>query len=154
MAKKPEIGSLAPNFNLQDESGKSHSLSDFSGKTVVLYFYPKDDTPGCTVEACEFRDSFTQITKAGAVVVGVSKDSADSHSSFRKKYGLNFLLLCDPDHAVQDAYASWGPKTFMGRKYDGTLRNTFIIGPNRKIKAIFSNVTPKGHGQQVLDVLS
>jgi peroxiredoxin Q/BCP len=153
MTTIPKVGSTAPEFKLPDEAGKIHSLKDFAGKTVVLYFYPKDDTPGCTVEACEFRDSFSQLTKAGALVVGISKDPADSHSDFKKKYGLNFLLLSDSDHKVMEAYGSWGEKSMMGKTFMGTLRNTFIIRPDGKIKRVFEAVTPKGHAQQVIDAL-
>ncbi len=146
-------GDEAPNFSLPDKAGNLHSLSDFAGKTVVLYFYPEDDTPGCTTEACEFRDAQEEIIKRGAVIIGVSPDSGESHLRFEEKYGLNFLLLSDPSHKVLEAYGSWGRKKFAGREYDGVFRNTFVIGPDGRVRKIFLGVTPKGHARQVLDSL-
>lgn len=145
-------GAAAPDFHLPDKDGKLHSLKDFVGKTIVLYFYPEDDTPGCTVEACEFRDAKQDIASRGAFVIGISKDSPESHEAFDKKYGLNFLLLSDAEHKVISAYGSWGLK-IAGKEFEGTLRNTFIIGPDGRIKKIFTGVTPKGHAKQVLDAI-
>ncbi len=143
----------APGFSLPDKSGKLHSLADFAGKTVVLYFYPEDDTSGCTIEACEFRDARQEFLARGAVVIGVSKDSRESHARFEEKYGLNFLLLSDPSHEVIASYGSWGLKKFAGKEYEGTFRNTFIIDADGRIRKIFTNVTPKGHSKQVLETL-
>lgn len=140
----------APDFELPDETGKLHKLSDYRGKFVVLYFYPKDDTPGCTTEACGFRDNYSAYTQAGAVILGVSPDSAKSHTKFKNKYELPFTLLADEDHAVCEQYGAWGLKKFMGREYDGVLRTTFVIGPDGLIKQVFEGVKPDGHSQEVL----
>lgn len=148
-----EIGSKAPEFNLLDSNGKKHSLSDFSGKNVVLYFYPKDDTPGCTIEACEFRDSNEDLKNLDAVVIGISKDEGESHRKFIEKYNLNFLLLSNPDSKVIEAYESWGERKFMGKTYMGTMRNTFVIDKKGKIAAILKDVNPKGHSKQVIEEL-
>ncbi|HKA23380.1 MAG TPA: thioredoxin-dependent thiol peroxidase [Candidatus Eisenbacteria bacterium] len=145
-----EIGKPAPEFTLNANGGESVSLSDFLGKTVVLYFYPKDDTPGCTKEACDFRDSWEQITDAGAVVLGVSGDSVPSHDKFRKKYSLPFTLLSDPQHKVSEAYGAWTQKTLYGRSSLGIERSTFVIGPDGKTKAIFRKVKVDGHIDEVL----
>ena len=146
----PEAGSTAPPFSLRSDSGDVVSLKDLTGKKVVLYFYPKDDTSGCTVEACEFRDSWTAVQKRGAVVVGVSPDGVGSHLQFKKKFALPFPLLADEDHAVAEAYGAWGEKSMYGRKYNGILRMTFIIGENGKIEKVFPKVKPKGHAAEVL----
>ncbi len=146
-------GDRAPGFSLKDADGREHSLSEFASRPLVLYFYPKDDTPGCTIEACEFRDAQKAIKAKGAVVVGVSKDGPESHGRFAKKFGLNFLLLSDPGLDVIKAYGSWGKKKFMGREFDGTLRNTFVIGPHGRIKKIFRGVTPKGHAAAALEAI-
>lgn len=140
----------APDFSLQDQFDKTHSLKDYAGKWVVLYFYPKDDTPGCTKEACSFRDEFKEIEKAGAVVLGVSKDSVKSHAKFAEKYNLNFPLLADTDMSVMKAYDAWGLKKFMGREFEGTLRKTFIIDPAGKIVKEYPKVTPKDHAVQII----
>lgn len=140
----------APDFTLTDQNGQPRSLSDYHGKWLVLYFYPKDDTPGCTTEACSFRDERDIITEHGAEVVGVSRDSAESHRKFAEKHGLNFTLLSDPDHAVMEAYGAWGPKKFMGREYDGVLRQTFIINPDGYIVREYPKVTPKNHALQII----
>ena len=145
-----EIGKPAPEFTLNANGGESVSLSDFLGKTVVLYFYPKDDTPGCTKEACDFRDSWEQITDAGAVVLGVSGDSVPSHDKFRRKYSLPFTLLSDPQHKVSEAYGAWTQKTLYGRSSLGIERSTFVIGPDGKTKAIFRKVKVDGHIDEVL----
>jgi thioredoxin-dependent peroxiredoxin len=143
---------LAPNFTLNDESGDSHSLSDYSGKWIVLYFYPKDDTPGCTVEACSLRDARDELAELGATVIGISKDDASAHEKFKAKHTLNFTLLTDPDAAVITAYGAWGKKMY-GR--EGILRKTFIIDPTGHIVKVYGRVTPLGHGNQVVsDVIA
>jgi peroxiredoxin Q/BCP len=140
----------APDFALPDQNGKIHSLADYKGKWVVLYFYPKDDTPGCTTEACSFRDERAVIAEHGAEVIGISKDSIDSHKKFTEKYGLNFTLLSDSDHKIMEAYGSWGLKKFMGREYEGVHRQTFIIDPNGIIVREYPKVTPKDHALQII----
>ncbi len=147
-------GTLAPDFTLATTGGGEVTLSDFRGQKVVLYFYPKDDTPGCTTEACNFRDDHTEIIAAGAVVLGVSPDSVKSHDKFRLKYELPFALLSDPDHQVAEMYGAWGEKKMYGRTYMGILRSTFIIDREGKIVKVFPNVRPKNHSQEVLAVLS
>ncbi len=139
----------APNFNLQDQTGNFHKLDDYKGKWLVLYFYPKDDTPGCTKEACNFRDARADIEKLAAVV-GISKDSVASHKKFSEKYHLNFTLLSDPEHSVIEAYDSWKPKKFMGKEYLGTSRNTFIINPDGKIVKEYLGVDPKNHADEII----
>jgi thioredoxin-dependent peroxiredoxin len=148
-----ETGTLAPDFTLESDGSGPVSLSDFRGKKVVLYFYPKDDTPGCTTEACNFRDDYSALTDAGAVVLGVSPDSIKSHRSFKNKYELPFLLLSDPDHRVADAYGTWGPKKMRGRSYMGIIRSTFVIDEAGKIMRAFPKVDVKQHSQEVLAVL-
>jgi peroxiredoxin Q/BCP len=145
-----KTGSKAPAFSLPSDSGETVSLSGLKGKPVVLYFYPKDDTPGCTVEACEFRDSWADVQKTGAVVLGVSPDGLADHKKFRAKFKLPFPLLADEDHAVADAYGAWGDKSMYGRKYKGILRTTFLIGPDGTIARVFEKVKPKGHAAEVL----
>ena len=140
----------APDFSLQDQFDKTHALKDYAGKWVVLYFYPKDDTPGCTKEACSFRDEFGEIQKLGAMVLGVSKDSVKSHAKFAEKYNLNFPLLADEDKTVMKAYNAYGLKKFMGREYEGTIRKTFIINPNGEIAKEYPNVTPKDHAIAII----
>ena len=147
-------GDKAPDFSLPSSSGKGVKLSDFKGKNVVLYFYPKDDTPGCTKEACTFRDNLTKFGALDAVVLGVSKDSLDSHEGFIKKYGLNFTLLSDEDLTVNNLYGTWVEKENYGRKYWGTERSTFVIGKDGKILKIFRKVKVDGHEQQVLEALA
>lgn len=137
----------APNFELQDDAGTAHSLKDYSGKWLVLYFYPKDDTPGCTTEACSLRDARDDMAELGAEIVGVSKDSASSHEKFKAKHSLNFTLLIDADHSVMDAYGAWGKKQFG---QEGVLRKTFIINPEGQVVKAYGRVTPMGHGEQVL----
>jgi len=143
----------APEFELADENGTVRKLSDFAGKPVVLYFYPKDDTPGCTTEACGFRDQYADYTAAGIVVLGVSPDSTKSHTKFKSKFNLPFALLADEDHKVCDLYGVWGPKKFMGREYEGVLRTTFLIGPDGRILKVFEGVKPDGHSAEVLAAL-
>lgn len=140
----------APNFTLQDQDGIQRNLQDYKGKWIVLYFYPKDDTPGCTTEACSFRDEREVIAEHGAEVIGISKDSVASHKKFIQKYGLTFTLLSDPDHRTIEAYGAWGIKKFMGREYLGTIRQTFIIDPNGMIVREYPKVTPKDHALQII----
>lgn len=142
-----EIQDKAPDFKLEDQDGKLKSLKDFSGKWLVLYFYPKDDTPGCTVEACSLRDANDELISLGANVVGISKDDTDSHRKFKAKHKLNFTLLSDPTGKTIEAYGAWGPKMF-GKL--GIQRKTFIISPSGKIVKIYGRVTPLGHGDQVI----
>lgn len=146
-------GIPAPDFSLPDEKGQMHRLSDFRGQTVVLYFYPKDDTPGCTTEACNFRDDYSAYQEAGIVILGVSPDAIRSHAKFKQKYDLPFPLLADVDHKVCEQYGVWGLKKFMGREYEGVLRTTFLIGPDGIIKKVFENVKPAQHSQEVLAAL-
>lgn len=147
-------GVLAPDFALQDQEEVLHNLSDYRGKKVVLYFYPKDDTPGCTKEACSFRDSFGDFRKNGLVVLGVSKDSISSHAKFQEKYSLPFPLLSDTDTTVIKAYEAWGPKKYMGREYEGVLRITYIIDEEGKILKAYEKVKPQDHAQEILaDIL-
>lgn len=148
-----EEGTMAPGFTLLSDDGAEVSLSDYRGKVVVLYFYPKDDTPGCTTEACSFRDDHSEIVAAGAAVLGVSPDTLKSHTKFKAKYSLPFALLSDPNHQVAEMYGAWGEKKMYGRTYEGILRSTFIIDEEGKIAKIFPKVTPKDHGQQVLEFL-
>jgi peroxiredoxin Q/BCP len=145
-----EVGKKAPAFSLPASNGETVALKDFEGKTVVLYFYPKDDTPGCTKEACDFRDSVTTFTKDDAVVLGVSPDSVKSHGKFIAKFDLPFLLLADEDHAVAEAYGVWAEKSMYGKTYMGVERSTFVIGPDGKVKAIFRKVKVDGHIDEVL----
>jgi thioredoxin-dependent peroxiredoxin len=147
-------GDVAPDFSLPSSTGKSVKLSDLRGKNVVLYFYPADDTPGCTKEACSFRDNLPKFGKVDAVVLGVSKDSLDSHSKFIDKYGLNFTLLSDEDLKVNNLYGTWVEKENYGRKYWGTERSTFVIGKDGKIRKVFRKVKVDGHEQEVLQALS
>jgi thioredoxin-dependent peroxiredoxin len=143
-------GDPAPDFALTTGDGESVSLSDLRGRPVVLYFYPRDDTPGCTTEACSFRDLQPEFKKRDAAVFGVSTDNLKSHQKFAHKYDLTFPLLSDPDHAVAEAYDSWGLKKFMGREYEGVKRNTFLIGPDGKIAHVWEKVKPAGHPEEVL----
>ena len=146
-------GQQAPDFSGETDGGETVSLKDFAGKHVVLYFYPKDETPGCTLEACNFRDNFEPLKAAGAVVLGVSLDSVQSHQKFRDKHRLPFTLLADPEHGIADAYGVYGQKSFLGKKYMGVDRATFLIGPDGKLEKVWSKVTPIGHAGQVLDWL-
>lgn len=146
-------GNKAPDFKLPGDDGKTHSLKDYKGKKVVLYFYPKDDTSGCTKEACDFRDNMKRIAKKDTVVIGVSKDSIKSHNKFKDKYDLNFLLLSDEDCKVLEKYGVWQEKSMYGRKYMGVVRSTFIIDENGKIKKIFPKVKVPGHVDEVLENL-
>jgi len=146
-------GLLAPEFTLSDETGAQRKLSDYRGKAVVLYFYPKDDTPGCTTEACNFRDDYKEYAKAGVVILGVSPDSSKSHTKFKNKFDLPFTLLADENHAICELYQVWGLKKFMGKEYEGVFRTSFVIDTQGKIIKVFANVKPDGHSAQVLDAL-
>ncbi len=143
----------APDFALQDQNGKEVRLSDLAGKTAVVYFYPKDNTPGCTKEACGFRDAYDYMLAKGAAVIGISPDTTKSHEGFARKYGLPFHLLSDPDHAVAQQYGAWGKKKLYGKEYEGIIRSTFIIGGDGTVKKVFPKVTPEGHAEEVLDAL-
>ena len=143
----------APGFSLASDDGTEVSLDQFRGKKVVLYFYPKDNTPGCTREACSFRDDYSIFAMKGAVVIGVSPDASSSHQRFRAKLNLPFYLLTDADHAVATAYGAWGEKKRSGRVYEGILRSTFVIDEDGRLLRIFRKVKPSGHAQEVLQVL-
>jgi thioredoxin-dependent peroxiredoxin len=147
-------GILAPEITLPDETGSVRNLSDYLGRPVVLYFYPKDDTPGCTTEACNFRDDYGAYEQAGVVILGVSPDTPKAHMKFKEKYHLPFTLLADQDHKVCDSYGVWGPKKFMGRDYEGVNRTTFLIDRQGKIIKVFEKVKPEGHSQEILAALN
>jgi peroxiredoxin Q/BCP len=157
MAKEIELklkaGDEAPGFTAATSGGGKISLADFKGRNVVLYFYPRDDTPGCTKEACAFRDGFAQFKKRGAVVLGVSPDTVKSHDKFVEKFKLPFTLVSDDDKKIVTAYGVWGEKSFMGRKYLGVYRVTFLIGPDGRIKNIWPQVKPDEHAAEVLAAL-
>ena len=148
-----EIGKLAPAFTLESDTGEKVSLRDFKGQTVILYFYPKDMTSGCTQEACDFRDLFVQFKKKKAVILGVSKDSVASHQKFKTKYDLPFILLSDPEAEVCESYGVWKEKSMYGRKYMGIERTTFVISPAGKIEQVYSKVKVKDHADSVLEAL-
>jgi thioredoxin-dependent peroxiredoxin len=148
-----EEGDLAPDFTAFDESGGRVRLSDLRGSWVVLFFYPEDDTPGCTVEACGFRDAHELYRKADVVVLGVSPDSAESHRAFKRKFGLPFPLLVDQDHALAGKYGAWGPKNVYGNEVVGMTRSTFVIDPTGRLAKVFRRVQVEGHEKQVLDVV-
>ena len=150
MPEKPLLGKKAPPFSLPDQAGKVRTLKEFLGQWVVLYFYPKDDTPGCTVEACSFRDQFAALKRSGAVVLGVSIDPVKKHMKFAEKYSLPFTLLSDEAKQVVERYGVWGKKKFMGREYMGTHRVSFLIDPKGKIAKIYDPVKPAGHAEVVL----
>jgi thioredoxin-dependent peroxiredoxin len=149
-----EAGQAAPGFTLEADDGSAVSLADLAGSTVVLYFYPKDDTSGCTAEACEFRDLAPDYDAAGARVIGVSPDPVASHVRFRDKHGLPFSLLSDPDHAAAEAYGVWVRKSMYGRAYMGVERSTFVIGPDGVLVEALYKVRPKGHAASVLELVS
>jgi len=150
---KLKVGDVAPPFTVATSGGGRLSLSDYLGKNVILYFYPKDDTPGCTKEACAFRDNFADFKKRGAIVLGVSPDPVKSHDKFVEKFKLPFTLLADEDKKIVQDYGVWGEKSFMGRKYLGVYRVTFLIGPDGKIKKIWPAVKPDEHVEEVLAAL-
>ena len=147
-------GNTAPAFKTTNTNGEAVSLKDFRGQKVVLYFYPKDDTPGCTKEACSFRDGFSKFKKRGITILGVSPDSEKSHQKFTAKYKLPFTLLADTDHSIADAYGVYGEKKFMGRTYMGIHRTTFLIDEKGKIKKVFEKVKPEDHADEVLEAFS
>src|SRR5688572_6017664 len=157
MAKAIELklkeGDKAPEFVATTNAGEKLALKDLRGKPVVLYFYPKDDTPGCTVQACGLRDSYTDFKRAGAVVLGVSPDPVKSHVKFIEKYRLPFTLLADEDKSIANAYGVWGEKSFMGRKYMGNHRVTFLVGPEGRISKIWPAVKPEAHATEVLEAI-
>ena len=146
-------GIPAPEFDLLDDTNSSRRLSDFKGQPVILYFYPADDTSGCTKEACGFRDDYSAYQKSGVTILGVSPDSVESHLKFKEKYQLPFPLLADEDHQVGNAYGVWGLKKFVGREYEGVLRTTFLIDADGKIARVFENVRPSEHSAEVLEAL-
>jgi peroxiredoxin Q/BCP len=148
-----KAGDKAPQFTLKDAEGNQIKLSDFKGKKVVLYFYPKDLTPGCTIEACAFRDDAAGIKRLGAVVIGVSADDERQHRKFRDKHDLNFPLLADTDHKVSEQYGAWQEKSMYGRKYWGVARITYIIDENGRVAKVFEKVKPNGHSKEVIQSL-
>jgi peroxiredoxin Q/BCP len=149
-----EAGDRAPAFTLPDQDGKSVTLKDFAGSPLVVYFYPADDTPGCTKEACQFNDNLRAFSRAGVAVVGVSPDGATKHTAFRKKYGLKFPLLSDTDRSVMESYGAWGEKTMYGKKTVGTIRSTFLIDGKGKVTKAWYNVRADGHAAKVLEELA
>jgi peroxiredoxin Q/BCP len=146
-------GAAAPVFRGLDQDGKSVGLEDFKGKKVILYFYPKDDTPGCTAEACNLRDNYESLLSKGFAIVGVSPDNEKSHTKFKSKYTLPFSLIADPEAKIIKAYNAWGEKSFLGRKYEGVLRTTFVIDESGKILKIISKVDTRDHTRQILEEL-
>lgn len=150
---KLNIGDKAPNFTLLDQNSKSHSLSQYKGRWLLLYFYPKDNTPGCTKEACMIRGHFSKFEKLNTLVIGVSVDSVKSHKKFAKDYNLPFTLLSDENKKVVKPYGVWGRKKFMGKEYDGTFRTSFLINSKGEIEKIYNNVKPKEHSKEVLEDL-
>lgn len=151
MELKLKTGDIAPDFELPDQHGAMHRLADYAGKWVLLYFYPKDDTTGCTAEACAIRDNFPDFEKDRLTVLGISTDSVKSHAKFARKYGLPFLLLADEKRQVVQQYGVWGKKKFMGREYEGTHRVSFLVGPDGRIAKIYQQVKPESHAREVLD---
>jgi peroxiredoxin Q/BCP len=151
---KLEAGAKAPSFTLPDQDGSKVSLSQFAGRRLIVYFYPKDDTPGCTAEACQFNENLTRFEKADVPVIGISPDKADSHQKFRAKYGLNFTLLSDPDHSAMERYGAWGEKTMYGRTTTGVIRSTFLIDEKGKVARAWYNVKANGHAAKVLEEVS
>jgi peroxiredoxin Q/BCP len=151
--KRPQPGETAPDFTSQTDSGEPIKLSDFHGKDVVLYFYPRADTPGCTKEACDFRDDYRTYTKKGVVILGVSPDTVKRQAHFKQKFELPFTLLADDDHSISDLYGAWGPKKFMGKEYDGVHRITFLIDREGQIVEVFEKVKPGTHSAEILAAL-
>lgn len=148
-----EPGDKAPNFILEDQDGKPVSLNDLAGGPAVVYFYPRDDTPGCTKEACQFNDNLRFFSRSGVKVVGISPDNAAKHTAFRKKYGLKFPLLSDPDHSVMEAYGAWGEKTLYGKRTVGTIRSTFLLNEKGVVTRSWYAVKADGHAEKVLAAL-
>jgi peroxiredoxin Q/BCP len=151
---KLEVGATAPAFTLPDQDGKPVKLSSFKGQQVIVYFYPADDTPGCTKEACQFNDLLSQFSGLSADVIGISRDGADSHQKFRQKYGLTFELLSDPDQSVMESYGAWGEKTLYGKTSMGVIRSTFLVDADGKIERAWYNVKADGHAEKVLEALA
>ena len=145
-----ETGQRAPEFELPDEKGVTHHLSDYRGSYLLLYFYPKDDTPGCTTEACNFRDDYSHYDQNNVIILGVSPDSPESHAKFKNKYKLPFSLLADEGHQVCELYGVWGPKNNFGKEYAGVHRTTYLIDPEGKVKKVFKKVSPAKHNAEVL----
>ncbi|MCH8299688.1 MAG: thioredoxin-dependent thiol peroxidase [Candidatus Marinimicrobia bacterium] len=148
-----KVGDKAPGFSLRDQNGNSVSLDGYLGKKVIVFFYPKDDTPGCTVEVCNFRDDFELYEEKNAVLLGISKDGEESHKKFISKFNLPFTLLCDEDHAVVEAYGAWGEKSMYGRKYMGIVRTTVVVDAEGNVEQIYEKVKPKDHSKELLGVL-
>lgn len=146
-------GFPAPDFSLKDDEGRTRGLSEFKGTKVVLYFYPKDDTPGCTTEACNFRDDYSAYVDTGITILGVSPDTVESHQKFKEKFNLPFSLLADEDHKAAEAYGVWGKKIYMGKEYMGVLRTTFIVDEKGRIAHVFEDVKPADHSKEVLSLL-
>lgn len=153
MASTLQPGDPAPAFALDDQDGRRHRLEDYAGRNVVLYFYPRDETPGCTTEACQFRDEHSALEALGAVVIGVSRDDAESHQKFREHHGLSFPLLVDADAAVSTAYGAWGEREVRGTLAVGMIRSTFLIGPDGRLRRVWPQVTADGHAHEVREVL-
>lgn len=149
----PKAGEKAPDFKVLNDEGETVRLSDYHGKELVLYFYPRADTPGCTKEACAFRDDYSAYEKAGVTILGVSPDTVEAQAKFKQKYDLPFSLLADDDHAISSAYGVWGLKKFMGREYEGVLRTTFLIDKKGYIRQVFEKVKPAEHSQEILAAL-
>ena len=149
-----EAGVKAPDFKLPDETGRTRSIDEFKGQYVLLYFYPKDDTPGCTTEACNFRDDYSQYQDANVIILGVSPDTPDSHARFKEKYQLPFSLLADEDHQVCELYKVWGLKKNFGKEYEGVHRTTYLIDPDGMIEKVFQNVSPANHSAEVLEIIN
>ena len=148
-----KVGDKAPDFSLRDQNGNIVSLDSFLGKKVIVFFYPKDDTPGCTIETCNFRDDFELYEEKNAVLLGISRDGEESHRKFISKFNLPFTLLCDEDHAVADAYGAWGEKSMYGRNYMGIIRTTVVVDTDGKVEQVFEKVKPKVHSKELLGVL-
>lgn len=149
-----QAGEAAPDFELETDGGGSLRLSDLHGKRVILFFYPKDDTSGCTKEACGFRDSQARFEAGNAIVLGISPDGVASHDKFKDKFDLNFPLLADPGHAIADAYGVWGKKKMYGREYEGVFRTTFVIGPDGTVERVYDKVKPENHAEEILEHLA
>ena len=148
-----EVGQVAPDFTLPDQHGENLTFSSLQGKTVVLFFYPKADTPGCTIEACNFRDESGNFDGANVVILGISPDSSKDQKLFADKFNLPYRLMADADHKVAEAYGVWGEKSMYGKKYMGVSRTTFVIGPDGKLTHIFNKVKPEGHAKEVLEAI-
>jgi len=149
----PKAGDRAPDFAVLNDEGEQVKLSDYKGESIVLYFYPRADTPGCTKEACAFRDDYSAYEQADVTILGVSPDSVKAQAKFKQKYGLPFSLLADEDHAISEAYGVWGMKKFMGREYEGVFRTTFLIDEQGVIRQVFEKVKPAEHSQEILAAL-